>query len=174
VQSGRTAGPQLIRWTYTYTGEEFARAWITASTAKADESWFRIKLGDCEQTIVLVPQPRHFGGYQWYFTCPVMSRLISVLWKPPGARQFCSRQTWGNRVAYASQFQTPVDRAHSGQAKIKKRLIADLDPDDWDLPPKPKWMRWTTYNRHVASYDRYEDVLDVQTLRVARCLLSRG
>ena len=36
------------------------------------------------------------------------------------------------------------DKAHQGQAKIKLRLIADLDPDEWDLPPKPKWMRWST------------------------------
>jgi hypothetical protein len=23
-----------------------------------------------------------------------------------------------------------------------------------------KWMRWHTYNRHVARYDRYEAILD--------------
>src|SRR6267142_1338299 len=23
---------------------------------------------------------------------------------------------------------------------------AELDPDEWDFPPKPKWMRWATYN----------------------------
>jgi hypothetical protein len=37
-----------------------------------------------------------------------------------------------------------VRTAHIGQSKIKSRLIADLDPDEWDLPPKPKWMRWRT------------------------------
>jgi hypothetical protein len=25
------------------------------------------------------------------------------------------------------------------------------DPDEWDLPPKPKWMRWHTYNRYVEQ-----------------------
>ena len=43
---------------------------------------------------------------------------------------------------------------------VLSRLIADLDPDDWDFPPKPKWMRWGTYNRYSDRYDRYEDVLD--------------
>jgi hypothetical protein len=33
-----------------------------------------------------------------------------------------------------------TDRAHRGRAKIKARLIGSLDPDDWDLPPKPKWI----------------------------------
>ncbi len=40
------------------------------------------------------------------------------------------------------------------------RLIGDLEPDEWDLPPKPKWMRWATYNRQIARYDRYEQYLD--------------
>ena len=58
------------------------------------------------------------------------------------------------------QFSDWTNRAHLGQARIKARLIADLDPDEWDLPPKPKWMRWRTYNRHVERYDAYEDILD--------------
>jgi hypothetical protein len=28
--------------------------------------------------------------------------------------------------------------AHLRSGGIKSRLIADLDPDEWDLPPKPK------------------------------------
>jgi hypothetical protein len=83
-----------------------------------------------------------------------------VLWKPSGASRFWSRQTWGRQVAYWSQFNDATNRAHAGQAKIKARLIADLDPDQWDLPPKPKWMRWATYNRYEARYDHYEGVLD--------------
>src|SRR5262249_7056181 len=63
-------------------------------------------------------------------------------------------------VAYRSQFLDADNRAHAGQAKIKSRLIGDLDPEEWDLPPKPKWMRWSTYNRHVERYDRYEAILD--------------
>jgi hypothetical protein len=51
------------------------------------------------------------------------------------------------------------NRAHRGKAKIKARLIADLNPDEWELPPKPKWMRWRTYNRYVERFDRYEDIL---------------
>jgi hypothetical protein len=39
-------------------------------------------------------------------------------------------------------------------------LIADLDPDECDLPPKPKWMRWRTYNKHVERFDAYEAILD--------------
>ena len=84
----------------------------------------------------------------------------SVLWMPPGARRFCGRHEWGGQVAYASQFDTPVDRAHRGKAKIKARLIGDRDPDEWDLPPKPKWMRWHTYNKQVDKFDHYEGMLE--------------
>jgi hypothetical protein len=63
-------------------------------------------------------------------------------------------------VAYASQFNDATTRAHAGQARIKARLIGDLDPDEWDLPPKPKRMRWKTYNRFVERFEHYEAKLD--------------
>ena len=92
--------------------------------------------------------------------CPVRNRPASVLWKPSGATRFCSRQTWGRQVAYQSQFIGDTDRAHNGKARIKGRLIGDNDPEEWDLPPKPKWMRWKTYNQLEARFDRYEATLD--------------
>ena len=138
------------------------------------EGWLRIQIGSLDQRIMLVPRPRHFGGHQWYFVCPVMNRYASVVWMPPGATRFCSRQTWRRQVAYGSQFETPVDRAHRGQAKIRSRLIGDCDPDEWDLPRKPKWMRWQTYKRHVAKFDRYEELLDRQCLQAAMRILNWG
>jgi hypothetical protein len=103
-----------------------------------------------------------------------MNRCSSVLWMPPGANRFCGRQAWGRQVAYASQFNTPMDRAHRGKAKIKARLIDTYDPDEWDLPPKPKWMGWGTYNRLEQKFDAYEDLLDrLSFARVLR-LISKG
>jgi hypothetical protein len=43
--------------------------------------------------------------------------------------------------------------------KIKAKLIGDLDPRDWDLPPKPKWMRWDTYNGLEQRFRACEHVL---------------
>ena len=112
------------------------------------------------QQITLVSRPRHFGGLQFFFACPATGRLATVLWKPPGASKFCSRQAWGRQVAYRSQFQNASDRAYLGKERIKERLIGDLDPNQWDLPPKPKWMRWATYNRYVERFDDYEEMAD--------------
>ena len=96
-----------------------------------NDGWLRVRLGNLDQTIILVALPRHFGGKQWYFMCPVRNLPASVLWKPSGATRFCSRQTWGRQVAYQSQFNDATNRAHGGQAKIKSRLLGDLDPDEW-------------------------------------------
>jgi hypothetical protein len=123
-------------------------------------AWFRIGIGRFVQQITLVSRPRHLGGRQFFFVCPVTSGLATVLWKPPGANKFCSRQAWGRQVAYRSQFQNASDRAYLGKERIKARLIGDLDPAEWELPPKPRWMRWATYNRYVERFDDYEEMLD--------------
>ena len=163
-----------IRWAYTYTGEEIAKAVITSNMVGTHEGWLRVQLGSLDQTITLVPKPRYFGGYQWYFVCPVMNRYASVLWMPPGAKHFCSRQAWDNRVAYASQCQTPFDRACRGQAKITAKLIGEHDPDEWDLPPKPKWMRWRTYNRYMKKFNAYEETVGPRLSELVRCFLDES
>ena len=56
---------------------------------------------------------------------------------------------------------------------VKSRLIADLDPDEWDLPPKPKWMRWRTYNRLVDRFDAYETILDSGCAELVARLLAK-
>ena len=164
-----------VSWTDSYAGEQIASGLITADMSRPDEGWFRIQLGQLDQRINLVSQPRHFGGRQWYFICPSMNRRVSVLWMPPGAREFACRQRWGRQVAYASQFLGRDDRAHQGKEKIKSRLcsIGVFDPEEWDLPPKPKGMRWKTYNRAVEKFDEYEQILDVSFLERAAKLLGR-
>jgi hypothetical protein len=56
-------------------------------------------------------------------------------------------------LPYASQFKDRIDRAHHGQAKIKSHLcsMGGFEPDEWDFPPKPKWMRWKTAKRFVLA-----------------------
>ena len=159
LRPGWRFGPFQYGWSNTYTGEAVATAVISGNMGP-QVGWFKIQLGNREQTVDLVSQPRNFGGRQWYFECPVTYRHCSILWKPPGASRFCSRHAWGTRrVAYSSQFLDRDNRAHRGRAKIKAKLIADLDPNEWELPPKPKRMRWATYNRLEGRFDRYEEIL---------------
>ena len=101
---------------------------------KAGSIWVRYPDG-FEQEIQFVSRRRHFGGRQYYFQCPAMGRLASVLWRPPGATRLACRQAWGGQVGYRSQFAEPTSRAHLAQAKIQQRLCC---PEWWDdMPPRP-------------------------------------
>ena len=169
VRSGTHSGGGW-QWTSSYWGL-IATGAISADTTGERAGSFRITIGNgATQTIQLIARPRHFGGRQWYFVCPRTGRPASVLWRPPGARDFRSRQAWRRQVAYRSQFLDPDNRAYHGQSKIKMRLIGNRDPDDWDLPPKPKGMRWRTYQRYVDRFDRYEDMIGAGFGRLARIL----
>lgn len=161
IRPGASTGPIGINWTNSYWGH-IGSALIWADMTGHLEGSFRIQFGKMDQRIILLRQPRRFGGGQWYFICPVMNRRASVLWKPPGATRFCSRQAWGRKVAYHSQFESPTDRVWHAKSKINRRLCeaGGFDPDDWDLPPKPKWMRWRTYEHLKERFDRQEDKLD--------------
>jgi hypothetical protein len=157
IKFGGNVGIRGITWSNSYWGE-IASGLINADMTNPDNAWFEISIGGFRQRITLIARPRHFGGRQWFFECPATHRLATVLWKPPGADRFCSRQTWGRQVAYRSQFLDRDNRAHAGKERIRARLIGDLDPDEWDLPPKPKWMRWKTYNHYVECFERYEEM----------------
>jgi hypothetical protein len=145
-------------------------------------SWLRLQYRICDywtgepheidDLIYLVATRPHFGGLRWWFECPRTGDRVRMLYLALGVRRFASRRAY--RLAYASQRGTVVDRAHRGQAKIKARLIGDRDPDEWDLPPKPKWMRWRTYQRYVDKYDHYEAVLDEGTFAVLARFLRRS
>lgn len=173
IKPGANIGVRGITWTHSYWGE-VATGVISADMSGQAEGWLRIQLGSLDQHIILASRPRHFGGRQWYFVCPAMNRLASVLWRPAGATRFCSRQTWRRQVAYHSQFNDATNRAHAGKARIKSRLIGDLDPDEWDFPPKPKWMRWATYKRYEAQYDHFEDVLDYGCVSLLAKLMAKN
>jgi hypothetical protein len=173
VVPGSATGPHAIRWVNS-NGEVIASGWIKADMEGDAQGVFCIRIDDLEQPIALVTLPRHLGGRQWFFVCPVTDRRASVLWLPRGAQQFASRHAWPGKVAYRSQFMTPMDRAHLGKEGIKRRLIGELDPEEWDLPPKPKWMRWRTYHRYVERFEQYEAILDAGALSRATKLLRRS
>ncbi len=161
IKFGANIGARDIAWSSSHQGE-IARGVISADMTDASRAWFRIAIGRFVQQITIVSRPRHFGGRQWFFVCPVTGGLATVLWRPPGAGRFLSRQAWGRRVAYASQFMDRDSRAYYGQSKINSQLcsIGKFEPADWKFPPKPKWMRWKTYHRYEERFDGYEQVLD--------------
>ncbi len=157
IRSGAGKPDTNIRCTLTYGSGET----ITADIKLREHGgWMDLSHGGGQQTFSLVSSPRHFGGLQWYAVCPRTRRRVRVLFRPLGATFFASRHAWGRSAAYASQFLDPIGRAWRTKAKVKARLIGDEDPDEWDLPPKPKGMRWATYEKWEAKYDAAEDAID--------------
>ena len=147
---------------------------ITATVRLSDYGGvLELSFQERQQSFSLVSHPRHFGGLQWYVTCSKTGSRVRVLYRPLGAMFFASRHAWGRRAAYASQFLDPISRAWRTKAKVKAALLGDEDPDEWDLPPKPKGMRWATYERWVAKYDAAEEMLDLQLVIAAARLMKR-
>lgn len=161
VRSGSRTGGCMLRWSWVYTDETIATATISADMTDPDGGWVRIVAGGLDQYIHLRTQPRHFGGHQWYFLCPITSKLVSVVWLPPGAKRFASRHAWRRQVAYGSQFESRHNRALATAQRIRCRLAGPewggLDGLD---PPKPKWMRRRTYERLLERSWKYEQIAD--------------
>ena len=164
IPRGRGGPGSIVAGRFTW-GLARVELWARSGT-------LRLTFNDRVQVIALVPSVRHLGGCQWYALCPVTGRKVRVLFRPPGAYSFGSRHAWGRQVVYASQFEDPIARAHRTQAKVKARVLGDEDPDDWDLPPKPKRMRWATYNRLEAEYDEAEARIEEHLCRAAGRLLG--
>src|SRR5262249_18251793 len=107
VQPGWKAGPHLVQW--SNDGNLIASGFVTADMTGSDRGSFRFQGRDREEWTGLVACRRNFGGGQWYFICPATDRRVSVLWKPPGATQFCCRQRWGaGWLLIDLNFSTPI------------------------------------------------------------------
>lgn len=160
VVPGESTIPKRISWEYTASGELMAWAIIYSNTQCPEEGGsLSITLGQLKQEIRLQAVPRHFGGHQWYFVCPLTGRLSSVLWMPSFADQFASREAWGRRVAYSSQFATAHDRAIFSARHIHYQLGAKGRISmDAPLPQKPKGMHWRTYDKLACRHNRYRNI----------------
>lgn len=167
ITRGFRTGPRFIQWTNSLTGQIIAAGYISADLSNTSGGQLTIKVGSLNQTFYLAYEPRHFGGGQWYFICPRTRSHCSAVWKPPGATYFASRQAWGHQVAYSSQFQSRTDRALNRARAIRTNLGGPdwATVDEFD-PPKPKWMRWRTYNRQIEQSRDYEAIADERLFRL--------
>jgi hypothetical protein len=93
IKFGANIGARRIAWTIGQ--RQIASGVITTDMTDPSRAWFRIAIGQLVQQIALVSRPRHYGGRKWFFACPVTGGLATVLWKPPGASRFGSRQALG-------------------------------------------------------------------------------
>ena len=99
--------------------------------------------------------PTMFGGQRQWFRCPRCYRRCRKIY---GGRYFRCRRC--NRLRYASQSEDATQRALSRAHKVAKRLHdrwGGTTVEEYEFPPKPPRMRWTTYQRLEEQYDRLQD-----------------
>lgn len=134
---------------------------IAGDLVMEDRHWsgsLRLQHPDFDQTIRLTAVARHFGGRQWYWLCPMTGDRCTVLYRPHGRTVFAGQRYWRQRrMAYRSQFLAPHNRARLGI----KRIEAQLGGTDEDgTLYKPKWQRWSTFDRYCARLDKYDEIIE--------------
>jgi hypothetical protein len=107
-----------------------------------------------DYTITLETTVQPFGGRRWWFRCPRSGDLVSKLYLPNGAYTFASRRAY--RLGYRSQRETPRDRSITRAFKLRDRLGGRGGIGDYI--PKPKWMRWRTYELQIARIEAAEGI----------------
>jgi hypothetical protein len=100
-------------------------------------------------TVYLESRRMYFGGRRLWFRCPRCEGRCRVLY---GTWRIACRRC--HRLRYLSQRETRSGRANLGMMKIVKRL--DPEATCNALPPKPKGMHWSTYDRLAERYDAYD------------------
>ena len=170
-------GGSLV-WTNTTTGERVGSIGYEADLGQ-DSGRVRLKYTstrwdgerrELDYWIQLETTPQPFGGRRWWFICPRTGRRAVKLYLPNGAFTFASRQAY--RLAYRSQRETARDRALRRAFKLREKLGGHDGIGDYI--PKPKWMRWPTFDRKLGEVAAAEEFVDAHTLafvqKLGRCL----
>jgi hypothetical protein len=77
-------------------------------------------------------------------------------------------------------FLLSLSRYQHGAALAAKKVLRSGPAEwqeeyaDWDFPPKPKWMRWETYNRLDEKAHAYGQAADDKFLLRADWQLCQG
>lgn len=114
--------------------------------------------------------PQRFGGVRWWFVCPRTGRRTVKLFLPRGGHQFLSRGAYG--LGYACQRENRMSRAQRQARKVYRALRGDGNWRD-GAPPKPKGMRWRTYDRLAERLDHHNACFDGAWMVGASRLLAR-
>lgn len=159
-------------WRWTQDGEETASIGTRGEVGRLvlDYRTFpRDKAPvDVKEPIRILWQPCHFGGERPFFICPGVvngrdcCRKVGKLFQ--SGTYFLCRHC--HRVAYASQSETPSDRALRVANKLRTKMGGE--PGLGSFVCKPKGMHWTTYWRNIEVIERGDDAVNVAFVQFVR------
>jgi hypothetical protein len=122
----------------------------------------------CYRVWLTTTRPQ-FGGSRYWLLCPSTGRRVAKLYLPLGGHRFLSRAAY--RLGYESQREVLRDRLTRKVRKIIRRM--GFNPEEWEVPPKPKHMRWVTYNRLIERIETYESMSDALAAEVVMRRFAR-
>jgi hypothetical protein len=151
---------ESFAWRWSWDGERVADISISVTLDGAASGilrlMYRCNEQPFDQRFELRGEPCRFGGLRWFAICPATGHRASKLYSLGGAG-FHTRKRYRG-VAYRTQrAPKPIDRVLMRRDRILVRKLKGKDPD-W--VPKPKWMRWKTYNRWLSQLNQAEARLD--------------
>jgi hypothetical protein len=123
------------------------------------------------QRVAVATVPCHFGGVRWHWICPETGRNVRYLYLPNGGTRFLSRGAY--KLRWASTCATALEKSHMRLARLAAKLGAEYQGFTREPPPKPKWMRWATYDRLAAEWEAAAGRHDTAWLAGARRTLAR-
>jgi hypothetical protein len=100
--------------------------------------------------------PCHFGGFRPLIQCMRCGGNARYLFLRPLRRSFVCRVC--TCLIYRTQSVDDDQQSQIAITKIQTKLapkiahLLDLD----DVPPKPRWMRWRTYQKSITRLNRLE------------------
>ncbi len=144
-----------LTWSNTDTGEKAASIGYEASLLNPEAAWVRLHYTTNgtpkDYRVPLEATPCHYGGLRWWWICSASGRRAAKLYLPPGATMFAARKAY--RLAYRSQREAGLDRTHTRQARLYRKLGGRYDHYEQPLPLRPKGMHRKTYERLDAELD---------------------
>ena len=120
--------------------------------------------------MALEAAPCRLGGARGWWVCPATKRRAASLYLPIGGALFLSRQAYG--LAYASQREDEITRAHRRAARLHRRLGGPRRSAFGGTPAKPKWMRRATYERLAAELQGIDAALEEAMERMAARIMA--
>ena len=176
-----TVGPSC--WTWTHPDDE--RPWATVTVflhLGLERGSARLiynvdhrsrATGPQDQRVEMVTTPCRFGGVRWWWVCPASGRRCVTLYLPNGGVKFLSRGPGAYHLSYASQSDSAIHRSHGRLARLHRRLGDEYTSLPDIPPPRPKWMRWRTYARLTAEWEKAAERHDRIFISNSELLLQR-
>lgn len=181
-RAGRLKPGHSFDWSWTRRGQVVASIYIQSFPGHLNLSYRTRSSDGCWQdknhAVRLTWTSCNYGGERALWVCPGLGcgRRVGVLF---GGKMYLCRHC--QNLAYASQWETPGDRALRRANKLRQQLgwVPGIAHGAGDRPAR---MHWRTYNRLRLEYFRQSNAvfasmaeqMGLLTVRLASVRLQKG